>query len=270
MFKERAALGIKGIMEANKPQVVTRNLGDVSQVAAVSPRTGEFNVLDETPIGQSPNRPQTNIVTPMETAFDKALGKGQADSVVKNHETAKQGIATLATIDQGRALLDKGAITGFGADFIVGFDQALKQIGIDLGSDASTNAQTYVSLMGQNVGRIIQQFGSGTAISDADRAYAEKIAGGNIQLNEKSLREILDFTEYATRKYVGDFNESIKGVKSVIPLTVNLPPTRGRQVTRPESIPKTVAPAKASTVPTGVDPELWGVMTPEEQALWSK
>ena len=44
--------------------------------------------------------------------------------------------------------------------------------------------------MAGNVGRLIKQFGAGTGLSDADRQYAEKMAGGKITLDVKALKDV--------------------------------------------------------------------------------
>jgi hypothetical protein len=44
---------------------------------------------------------------------------------------------------------------------------------------------------------IVKAFGSGSGISNADREYAEKMAGGQIKLDEASIKRILDIGERA-------------------------------------------------------------------------
>ena len=179
----------------------------------------------------------TGAPTAGEKAFSEKLEEKSADDIVKGRQGAVDSAEIINTVNEGRKILDAGAITGFGANFLVGFDQALKQAGINLGGDASTNSQTYAANMAQNVGKIIKQFGAGTGLSDADREYASAMAGGKITLNEQALRRILDINERAARNVITRHNNRVSGVQSSTPLTVDMPPAYKKQPTTFDSMP---------------------------------
>jgi hypothetical protein len=158
-----------------------------------------------------------------EKAFEEQLGTGQAKKVLENKEKAEDAREILETVRIGRDILKSGAITGAGADFFVGLNQALKTAGIDAGyADASANSQAYAANMAQNVGKLIKLFGAGTGLSDADRAFAEKMAGGKINLDRKALEKILSIQERASRNVIKRHNKNVEGIKTNIPLTVDL------------------------------------------------
>ena len=158
-----------------------------------------------------------------EKAFEEKLGEGQAKKILEDKEKAEDARDMLSTVTIGRNILKSGAITGAGADFFVGLNQALKTAGVDFGyADASANSQAYSANMAQNVGKLIKLFGAGTGLSDADRAYAEKMAGGKIALDRKALEKILDITERASRNVIKRHNKNVKGIKTNIPLEVEL------------------------------------------------
>ena len=166
----------------------------------------------------------SNIGFKQEAAFEGGLGKGQSERILANQVVAQDAAAILETNQVGRDLLKSGAITGTGADFFVGFNNALKQAGIDFGyADAAANSQAYAAAMGANVGRIIKQFGAGTGLSDADRDYAAQMAGGKINLTEAALRKILDINDKAANRVIDLHNRNVSGVKTNIPLTVDKP-----------------------------------------------
>lgn len=169
---------------------------------------------------------QQNVnLPPQEKAFETELGKKQAGKAANSQTAAEDAAAILKTNADARALLDQGMITGAGAEFLVNLNQALKQVGVDLGyGDAAANAQAYAATLGSNVGKLIKQFGAGTGLSDADRDYAEKIAGGKISLDEKALRKILDINDRAARNAITSHNKKYGNVKTNIPLTVEMPP----------------------------------------------
>lgn len=162
---------------------------------------------------------------PQEKGFETELGKKQAEALIKGRDAADDAVEIIRTVGEGRKIMDKGMVTGFGANQIVGIGQALKQAGIDFGGDATANAQAYTATMAQNVGKIIKQFGAGTGLSDADREYATKMAGGSIAIDEKAIRKILDINERAARNIIQLQNKRAKGVKTNIPLTVDEPPS---------------------------------------------
>lgn len=184
---------------------------------AVAP-TGGFKPM--------PTQSAVNIsMGPQESAFQQKLGQGQADQILANRVAAQDAASIIKTNQIGRDILNSGAITGAGANFIVGFDQALRTMGVNLGSDASANSQAYVAAMAQNTGKLIKQFGAGTGLSDADRDYAERAAAGKITMDERAIRKVLDINDRAARNVIENHNRSVEGIKTNIPLTVEMPTT---------------------------------------------
>lgn len=185
-------------------------------------------------ITKDPNAPQsvTNLTIAQEKAFDQELGKKNVDDIKATQTKARDAASIIDTIHQGRALIDSGAITGVGAEYVTKFGQALSQAGFTQSEDSVANTQAYVALMASNVAKHIKEFGAGTGLSDADREYATKMAGGDITVSEKSIRKILDLNERAARRTIEMHNKAVKGIKTMVPLTVELPPEyvpRGKQ-----------------------------------------
>ena len=137
----------------------------------------------------------------------QALATGMAEALVEQHKDAREAISGLRDIQTGRRLLQSGIITGLGANWIVTGGKLLQRLGYNAFEDPVANTEAYVANMGRQVGKIIRMFGAGTGLSDADREYANKIAGGSIQVNEKALRKILDIGERAYRNVIKDFNK---------------------------------------------------------------
>lgn len=159
-----------------------------------------------------------------EKAFETELGKGQAKKLIDDKAVAEDARSIIDTVQQGRQLLQSGMITGFGAEALTQIGAALNQAGISFASDSVANTQAFAANMAQNVGRIIKQFGAGTGLSNADREYAEKMAGGKITLDRKAIERILDINERAARNVITAHNKRAAGVKTNVPLTVELPP----------------------------------------------
>lgn len=163
------------------------------------------------------------VVGPQEKSFETALGSGQAKKLLEDKAVADDARDIISTVQQGRQLLQSGMITGFGAEFITQVGAALNQAGINFAEDRVANTQAFAANMAANVGRIIKQFGAGTGLSNADREYAEKMAGGKVTLDRKAIERILDINERAARNVIKLHNERVKGIKTNIPLTVEMP-----------------------------------------------
>jgi len=176
-------------------------------------------------LAQASRAPGATVILPaQEKAFEAELGKGQSQKILASKTAAEDAAQILQTNDVGRSLLKSGAITGTGANFFVGLNNALKQGGVDFGyADAAANSQAYGAAMAANTGKLIKQFGAGTGISDADRAYATKAAAGEISMTENAIRKVLDINDRAARSIIQRHNQSVKGIKTNIPLDVEVP-----------------------------------------------
>lgn len=164
-----------------------------------------------------------NVNNAQEKEFEKQLGKGQADKVLASKASAEDAAQILATNMVGKTLLDKGMLTGVGANFFTTLNQGLSQAGIDFGyADAAQNSQAYGALMAANTAKIIKQFGAGTGLSDADREYALKAAAGDIKMDEKAIRKILTINNRAAQNAITKHNRDVSGIKTNIPLSVDV------------------------------------------------
>ena len=210
----------KNLREGNAAMLTTdqRNF----QQAQKDGYTGTFNqwLLQQKKAGAA----NVNVDTRQESAFASGLGTAQAKGVMDSKAAAEDAASILETNEVGRQLLSSGAITGTGANFFVGLNSALKQAGVDFGyGDAAANTQAYAAAMGSNVGKLIKQFGAGTGLSDADRKYATQIAAGDVSIDEKAIRRILDINDRASKNIISKHNKRVEGIKTNVPLTVELP-----------------------------------------------
>jgi len=208
------------------------------------PRRAQYlsNIRKETEF--APAASTTIKMAPQESAFESSLGTGQSKKILDSKTAAEDASQILQTNEVGRSLLKSGAITGKGADFLVGLNAGLKQAGIDFGyADAAANSQAYGAAMAANTGNLIKQFGAGTAISDADRAYATKAAAGEITMDETAIRKVLDINDRAARNVIGKHNKSVKGIKTNIPLEVEMPTIAAPQLSGAGKIPGSASAA---------------------------
>lgn len=159
----------------------------------------------------------------------EAVGdKGGEYVMGKPREDALAAVSSLQNVREARRLLDAGIVTGKGAGMMESARGWADTLGIG-GKDNQellANTQTFAAQMGREVGNIIRMFGAGTGLSDADRTYAQKIAGGEIELSEESLRKITDINERLATAKIKSYNDMVSHVRPDIqpfPLRIDLP-----------------------------------------------
>lgn len=136
------------------------------------------------------------------------LGKEMSKDLVAERKDVQGAVASLENMKAAEDLLNSGMITGAGAEFLTNAGNLLaSRLGFKAAEDPVANTQAFAATMGNQVGQIIKQFGSGTGLSDADREYAEKIVGGKITLNEKAIRRLLAINKKAYSNVIKRFNK---------------------------------------------------------------
>jgi len=144
------------------------------------------------------------------------LTKSIIPRIDKSQEMATAARDDIDAIHRARAELDKkgGVFSGAFADKKLYLAKAAEVLGIP-NADKIKNTEAYGAAIGSRVASMVKAFGSGTAISDGDRRFAAAMAGGQITLDEKSMRRILEIGEKAARGKIKYHNEFVdKSVKA--------------------------------------------------------
>jgi len=114
-------------------------------------------------------------------------------------ESAKAARATatgLTGLREARAALEGGAITGFGANQMLDFRKLGSALGL-ANSDKIVNTETFRAAIAPQVAAVMKSTVGTTNISNSDREFAAKAAGGDITLDGKSIARLLDIMERA-------------------------------------------------------------------------
>jgi len=130
------------------------------------------------------------------------------DTMAEEAKIAKQAANGLTSMREARKAIAGGAILGAGADMRLG----LQKVGALLGvtdSEAITNTETFRSAIAPQVSAMLKMTVGSANISNSDREFAEKAAGGSIQLDEKSITRLLDIMERANNEIVSGFNTKV-------------------------------------------------------------
>ena len=152
-------------------------------------------------------RPGTQVSVNTGDRAGVKLAEKMSLNLAEERKDVQAAAISLQNLRHGYRLLNSGVITGFGSSWMVGTGKLLQRFGFNFAEEPIANTEAYVAHMGRQVGQIIKMFGSGTGLSDADRQYAMKIAGGDIAATEKSLRKILELGETAYRNVIRDYNK---------------------------------------------------------------
>lgn len=134
----------------------------------------------------------------------------------KSQEQATAARDAIYSLGNTKKLLDEGIISGAFADKRL----MIQKVGALLGftNEQIATTEAFKAAMGDLVKSTVKAFGSGTAISNADRAYAEKIVGGNIELDARSMQRIFDIMAKGAQRTVGLHNELVTRVAKNSPV----------------------------------------------------
>jgi len=163
--------------------------------------------------------PSTNVTTNVggdikPTEFEKMLGKKEAEAFTEEQKQAKDAVTLLQSNNEALRLMDEGMVSGAFAGPEVTVGKILHRIGINYKKDEIDNAQAYLASSAKRVAAIIQAFGAGTGLSDADREYAKAAAAGDISMNEEALRNIIDINRRAAEYAINKYNEKADAVQN--------------------------------------------------------
>jgi hypothetical protein len=125
----------------------------------------------------------------------------------KSQDTATAARDEVLAINRAREQLDApgGIFSGAGADVRLKVAKVAEFLGVP-NADKIANTEAFGSAIGTRVLSLVKGLGAGTGISNADRDFAAAMAGGNIKLDEQSIRKILDIGERAARARIDQHN----------------------------------------------------------------
>jgi hypothetical protein len=115
------------------------------------------------------------------------------ETMEKSHTTAAAATVGLNAIREARKAINAGGIFGAGADFRLG---VAKLGALVFGPDAAIeNTETFRSAMAPQVAAMLKATVGSVQVSNADREFAEKAAGGAITLDDKSIKRLMGIME---------------------------------------------------------------------------
>ena len=182
--------------------------------AQKSTTTGQIKIDD--PPNTTPLATTTVNTGDANQTLANTLAKEQAKSYVERRPEAQTAISTLATVNNARQQVEAGIKSGQFANFQLGLAKTLNALGLTE-DESVANTETFLAQTAGLVGQAIKQFGAGTGLSDADREFATRMAGGDIKMDEASIRRILRIQKQVQENIVKRFNEDREALLQVDP-----------------------------------------------------
>jgi hypothetical protein len=177
------------------------------------------------------SRKEVSGATELETsrATGVEYAKGAAGSAVKrDEETFAVASNAQTNIDRSNQIIDlvnSGALTGTAAEIKLKLARALSVAGAD-NNEIIKNTEVLISQLGRNVIGNIKTSGLGTGqgFTDQDRVFLERIEGGSIELNPKTLQELARISKSVSAAAVAKWNKRLPDIAPNIAKDLGLKP----------------------------------------------
>ena len=156
---------------------------------------------------------RTNLVVNTGKAYTGAFGEGIAKEDLGKYSIAEKAPSIYQNAINTEDLLNKGAITGLGADFKLNLARALNVVGAN-NNEIIKNTEQLVANRGQIVLDSIKAsgLGAGQGFTDKDRQFLEKVKGGTIELNSNTLRELARIEKSVAQSAIDAWNKRLPNI----------------------------------------------------------
>lgn len=159
------------------------------------------------------NAGRTNLVVNTGKAYTGAFGEGIAKEDLSKYTIAEKAPTIYQNALTTEDLINKGAITGFGADFKLNLARTLNVAGAN-NSELIRNTEQLVANRGQIVLDSIKAsgLGAGQGFTNTDRQFLEKVKGGTIELNAKTLLDLARIEKNVAQAAVDAWNKRLPNI----------------------------------------------------------
>jgi len=162
--------------------------------------------VDPSAMGLSP-APSLSRIQNVSTQLADDLA-GQSGTVfMEEYAAANEAQGVIDGIDRSLPKID-AMPTGLGAPIKHFYNQVASAIGMEGPAAEAANYDEFVAEAGTRVMSNIKAFGSGSAISDADREYAKLISAANPAAQAQALKNLLNIQRKAAQGQINRFKAS--------------------------------------------------------------
>jgi hypothetical protein len=175
--------------------------------------TDEQRKLVDTAARAEKGPPVTNLTVNTGKAYTGAFGEGIAKEDLGKYSIAEKAPAIYQNALNTEQLLNKGAITGLGAEYKLNLARALNVAGAN-NNEIIKNTEQLVANRGQIVLDSIKAsgLGAGQGFTDKDRQFLEKVKGGTIELNSNTLRELARIEKSVAQSAIDTWNKRLPNI----------------------------------------------------------
>jgi hypothetical protein len=142
------------------------------------------------------------------------VGGGSDEQIFKqmteSATSARAAVTGLNALREAKKAVDAGIISGAGADLNLGLAKVATYFGAD--PTRVTNTETFRSVIAPQVAALMKATVGSTQISNADREFAERAAGGSISLDSTSIKRLLGIMERASVISIADHQDRLNTV----------------------------------------------------------
>lgn len=215
--------------------------------------------------------PATTVNVSTEKKYGEAFGGKLADVDINKLTTAEKAPQLADSANRIIGLVQQGNLfTGPAADIKLNVARALNVAGAN-NQEKIANTESLIAATGQSTLDAIKGAGLGTGqgFTDKDLNFLRGIAGGTINLTQKTLTELATLQHRVAERSAEAWNKRVKEMPKEVVQGTGLSTT-------PITVPALAVPAArtpsvvVAPAPAGVDAAIWNVMTPQERALWQK
>lgn len=156
---------------------------------------------------------RTNLVVNTGKAYTGAFGEGIAKEDLSKYSIAEKAPSIYQNAINTEDLIKKGAITGLGAEFKLNLARTLNVAGAG-NAELIKNTEQLVANRGQIVLDSIKAsgLGAGQGFTDKDRQFLEKVKGGTIELNAKTLLDLARIEKNVAQAAVDAWNNRLPNI----------------------------------------------------------
>jgi hypothetical protein len=255
---------------ASQPTVLARLQAEMAALPPNSPLRADYAALIRK---ETTHAPATTVNVSTEKKYGERFGGLIAEQDAGKLSAAEKAPQLAASANRIIGLVQQGNVfTGPIADVKLNIARALNVAGAS-NQEKIANTENLIAATGQSTLDAIKGAGLGTGqgFTNKDLEFLRGIAGGTINLTPQTLTELARLQHLTATRSAESWNKRVREIPrdviqgtglSTTPITV--PPLT--------EIKKGGAAAAAPTTPapTGVDPAVWGAMTPQERSLWQK
>lgn len=141
-----------------------------------------------------------SVMLPGQDKFADKLGELQAEQLTNLQSAAQGAVQSIEGIYRLEPLVnsDKFISGTLGSVRL----EVAKALGLN-----TADTEAYFSAIGRQVGENIKLFGAGTGLSDADREFAQKMAGGSIELTPAAIKQIMRINEVVAKDVIRKYQQ---------------------------------------------------------------